>query len=253
MKRRVVKVGDRRYRVELPGGDVSEFSYRESPRRWDPDQCSYVDFELDEDRYTLSWEGIFMDSFPTEADVLLFILRFGYSVDDKFLVPSEVLADVNLAYEAGDWVDEWWCQDKHEVVFALGEVKRPEDRKIRFEGFPRITSKRDTWVEGTYFDAKGLPHAYHVLGRGRRFHEVVAEIKIPELDFEELEKPKRRRFEIPRTWADHSECAYGGYSVRRRPEPTFRPDKECVITLKSGKAAKKAFESRKKKTLDLQE
>ena len=89
MKRRIVKIGDRRYRVELPGGDVSEFSYREKPRRWDPDQCVCVDFEPDEDRYLLSWEGLFMDSFLREVDVLCFIIRFGYGVEGKTRLPPE--------------------------------------------------------------------------------------------------------------------------------------------------------------------
>ena len=66
MKRRVIKISDRRYRVELPGGDVSQFSYREKPRKWITAKYSYADFEPDEDRYTLSWEGLFLDTFRTE-------------------------------------------------------------------------------------------------------------------------------------------------------------------------------------------
>ena len=105
MKRRVIKISDRRYRVELPGGDVSQFSYREKPRKWITAKYSYADFEPDEDRYTLSWEGLFLDTFRTEIDALLFIIRFGYSIKDTDLVPSEILADFQLTYEAGDWVD----------------------------------------------------------------------------------------------------------------------------------------------------
>lgn len=251
MKRRVVKVGDRRYRVELPGGDMSQFSYREKPRRWDPDSCVYKDFEPDEDRYILSWEGIFMDTFLTEADVLCFILRFGYSIADDNLIPSEILADVNLVYEAGDWVDEWGCPDQHEVIFAMGEVQRPPDRNIRFEGYPRITPKRQGWYEGTYIDDDGVSRTYYGPSYRAR-EEVVAEIEIPELDFEELEKPAKRRRKVPRDWKDTSECAYGGYGVRRGPMPVQRPDEECVFTLKIGKAAEKAHSVRKKQGSALQ-
>ena len=90
LKRRVVKIGDRRYRVELPGGDVSEFSYRERRRQWDSLAQSYTDFDPGEKRYLLAWASVFMDSFAKEEDVLLFIIRFGYGISDKHLVPSEI-------------------------------------------------------------------------------------------------------------------------------------------------------------------
>ncbi len=258
MKRRVVKVGDRRYQVTLPGGDVSEFSYKETPRKWNPDLCTYVDFESDEDRYVLSWEGLFMDSFPSEEEVLLFIIRFGYSVGDDALVPSELLADFDLVYEAGDWVDEWYCPDQHEVIFALGEIQKPDDRNIRFEGYPRITPRRE-WQEGTYFDETGAVHTYSHTGHYSQESEVVAEIEIPELDFEKLEEPKTRRREISRKWSDTSDPGFEAWMgwkldiARRKRKRDRLPDAECVFTLQIGKKAEKAHEARKKKAFALHE
>ena len=83
-----------------------------------------------------------MDFFVKEEDVLLFIIRFGYGIIDKHLVPSEILADFNLVYEAGDWVDEWYCSDRHEVIFELKGTWRPIDRKIRFGERSRTTPKQ---------------------------------------------------------------------------------------------------------------
>jgi len=247
MKRRVVKVGDRRYRVELPGGDLSEFSYREKPRRWDPDQCTHLDFEPGEDRYLLSWEGLFMDSFPGEIDVLLFIIKFGYGVGDNQLVPSEILTDFNLAYEAGDWVDVWNCPDQHDVVWAMGEIQKPVIRNIRFEGYPRITPKIKAKVEGWDNDSWDQRRT------------VVATIEIPELDFEKLEEPRKRRRECSRAWADRSDPSYESWmywkldAARRRKKRDRTPDAECVFTLKSGVEAEKLVKPREKQEKALQE
>lgn len=244
MKRRVVKVGDRRFRAEIPGGDVSEFSYREKARRWDPDQCSYVDFLENEDRYILSWEGIFLDTFRTEVEALLFIIRFGYSIDDRYLIPSEILADFNLVYEAGDWVDEWYCPDRHEVIFALGEISKPPNRKIRFEGYPRIT-----------------PHHAPTYKRSHSWekYEVVAEVQIPKLDFDELEKPKQRRRRIERNWSDPSDPSLAGwlkFKMARVTQKDRMADEDCVFTLKSGnqelRNAKKPQIPHEKETLSAQ-
>jgi len=244
MKRRIVKVGDRRYRVELPGGDTSEFSYREKARRWDPDQCCYVDFESGEDRYILSWEGLFMDSFICEEDALLFVIKFGYSINDKNLVPSEILADFNLVYEGGDWVDEWGCPDEHEVMFSMGKIQPPAIRNIRFEGYPRITPKIRPKVH--YYDDDGWGDAV-----------VVAEIEIPKLDFEELEKPKQRRRACASNWSDHSDPGYESWmrhrlDVARKTRRRAPADAECVFTLKIGKDAEKAHQVRKKGLISLQ-
>jgi hypothetical protein len=244
MKRRVVRIGDRRFRVELPGGDVSEFSYREKPRRWDPDQCSYIDFEPGEDRYVLHWEGMFLDSFEKETDVFLFVLRFGYGISDECLVPSEILADFNLVYEAGDWVDEWNCPDQHEVIFALGEPKRPENRRIRFEGYPRITKKSAEPIEKTGWD-NDRDQYYRAPLR--------VDIEIPVLDFSKLEEPKKRRREVPRSWSDLSNLEYELW-VRHRPEkPDPHPEQSGVFSLKSGPEAEKAHLARKKAKTDLTE
>lgn len=243
MKRRVIKVGDRRFRVELPGGDVSEFSYREKARHWDPYQGTHVDFEAEEDRYLLSWEGLFLDSFRKEEEALLFILRFGYSISDQHLIPSEILADFNLVYEAGDWVDEWRCSDRHEVVFALGKIQRPVGRKIQFQGYPRITPKKP----------KKRPIGFRLSGAEDEGEtEVVTNVEIPKLDFEELEKPKERYRTIPRTWADLSDPGCESWMrwkldrLRRLGQGPGPSDADCLFPLESGEAAVEAFEERKK-------
>lgn len=232
MKRRVLRIGDRRFRIELAGNDVSEFSYREKPRRWDPVRRIHVDFEPEEDRYILTWDNMFIESFRREEDVLLFILRFGYDISDRYLVPSEILADFNLVYEAGDWVDEWYCTDRHEVIFTQEPIHRPFNRNIRFVGYPRITPEAPQKQQSF--------HRYDWEATRRR--EVVAEIEIPELDFAKLERPRIRRRQVPRNWADKSESAWGAFWSRNRIIPIPPPDEECVFTLKSGAEAEKAAE-----------
>lgn len=243
MKRRVVRIGDRRFRVELPGGDISEFSYREKARRWDPDQCSYIDFEENEDRYTLSWAGLFLDSFPNEVETLLFVIRFGYSLPDKYLVPSEILFDFNLVYEAGDWVDEWLCADKHEVIFNANCGMPPKNRKIRFEGYPQITKKSEEPVK------KGWDN-----DRDQYYHAPLrVDVKIPVLDFAALEAPKKRRRQIPSDWADLSNAEYEIWGSFRSEKADPHPEQSGVFSLKSGAEAQEAHLARKKVKTDLTE
>ena len=197
-----------------------------------------------------------MDSFLREVDVLCFIIRFGYGVADNDLVPSEILTDFNLAYEAGDWVDEWSCPDEHDVVFVMGEIQRPPDRNIRFEGYPRITPKQEGWHEGTYIDKDGVSRIYYERNtncHARSRYDVVAEIEIPELDFEKLEEPRKRCRKVPRSWADCSDPGYEVWMRQKLQSARFHerrdriPDEECVFTLKIGKDAEKAHLARKKR------
>ena len=244
MKRRVLRIGDRRFRVELPGGDISEFSYREKAHRWDPDQCSYLDFEEDEDRYILSWERLFLDSFQTEIDTLLFLIRFGYSLPDKDLVPSEILLDFNLIYASGRWVDEWCSPAGDEVIYAKDIGAPPKNRKIRFEGFPTITQEAAEPVERKGWD-NDRDQYYHAPLR--------VDIKIPVLDFAALEAPKKRRREIPRSWSDLSNLDYESWSHFRVEKPYPHPEQSGVYSLRSGEEAQKAHSARKKQIPDLTE
>ena len=46
-----------------------------------------------------------------------------------------------MVYEAGDWVDEWYCSDRHEVIFDFRGTWRPIDRKIRFDERSKTASE----------------------------------------------------------------------------------------------------------------
>jgi hypothetical protein len=238
MKRRVVRIGDRRFKVEIPGGDVSEFSYHEKPRRWDPDQETCVDFGPEEDRFVLRWDGVMVDTFWREEEVLLFILKFGYSIGDKQLVPSEILADFQLVYEGNAWVDEWSCEDQKQVLSTLSSIIRPADRRIRFEGYPRITPKQRPI---------GFVRPWEDNDWDYSTSEVVAEIEIPELNFEELEKPRKRRRTIPRNWRDPSDPSlehWNAYKASRQSNRDRYSDAECVFTLEIGEKAAESHEKR---------
>ncbi len=236
MKRRVIKVGYRRYRVELPGGDRSEFSYREKPRKWDSNLLSFVDFEPSEYRFSLWWDGAFMEYLPRELDVLLFIVRFGYGVRDQHLVPSELLADLGLVYQSGSWLDSWGCTGEREVVFPKGPIKRPLFRNLHLMGYPPIIPvvQKSRIVNRPYAP------------------KVRAEVKIPKLDFAKLEKPRRRRRSISWLWADPVEASYGSWQ-HRGGFYCSQSDEECVFTLEIGEEAEKAHQARKRLSSTLQE
>lgn len=244
MKRRVVRIGDRRFQVRLPGGDISEFSYREKPRRWDSAQLQYLEFEEGEDRYILHWEGLFMDSFEKESEALLFILRFGYSISDKNLIPSEILADFNLAYDDNSWVDEWGCQGEKTATFCFGDLTRPENRKLLFEGYPQIVTEPEQVRVSSGWDND----------RDRYFPAPIQEVLvIPVLDFAALEAPKKRRRVVSRDWEDVTNKEYETWSSWRKEVPDPKPFESGVFSLKTGAAASEAFQARKKAVSDLPE
>ncbi len=248
MKRRMIRTGDRRYQIELPGGDVSEFTYRDLPRPWDPDSCSYLEFETGTNRYSLSWEGNFIDSFPREEEVLCFLIRFAYTIEEDHLIPSEILSEFWLGYENGDWVDEWGCPDCNQVV-CVHKLTFPTKRKLRFtdpapHALCRTRKGRDSdgrkkdWV-----DADWEPVA-----RPR----VKKEDLIAELDFAELEKPRKRRVKCSRDWSDWPDLGYEAWmrsklkNARLGQEPDPTSDQGCVFELKSGLEAEKGHQARKK-------
>ena len=93
-------------------------------------------FNPNKDGVVLLWDGIYSDKFKNEIELKLFLIRLIYNIEDKFLIPSELLADANLVYTTGDWVDEWQCTDKNnEIIECERDIWRPISRKIRYTGY----------------------------------------------------------------------------------------------------------------------
>ena len=236
MRRRVIRIGDDCYRVELPGGDISKFAYQSR------EECYVGDKTVDPDleQHLLFWEDAFMDSFAVKEDVLMFILRFGYSIADYHLIPSEILADFGLVYTTGVWVDSWNLAEWREVrpvSSNVARILRPANRLIHFSDYtPNCHATRNRLTD-PYFDEKGILQLEASKEHRTRRREIVADIKIPKLDFEKLEKPKRRIRRISLSWRDRSQFAFGGFGRRESDAPDLTPDEECVFTLKSGNCA----------------
>ncbi len=139
VKRRITWYLDERTAIAMSDGDVLpiKFQWRDLPRPKDenvPDSDLghfARDFEEDEHKVQLLWDGMQTDNFLNEVVLKQFIIRMVYMIGNSELVPSELLADANLVYE-DDWVDEWGCQDKNdEVIECPREIFRPADRKIQ--------------------------------------------------------------------------------------------------------------------------
>jgi hypothetical protein len=229
MRRRVIRTGEDRYRVELPGGEISEFTCLErgenSPER---------------EQYLLFWEGVFISDFNIKEDALMFLLRFGYTIADYHLVPSEILADFGLVYCTGMWVDTWTLEGPREVRLVssnIAHILRPVNRLIRFSDYtPNCHATRNS-LKNTYFDEKGILQLTTPEEHRSKRREIVANIEIPKLDFEKLERPRSRFRRVSLSWRDCSQFAFGGFGRRKRDEPDLTPDEECVFTLKSGDCA----------------
>lgn len=231
MKRRLIKLGGRRYQIELPGGDISVWEYRDLPRHWDSKLGVYKDFEPGMNRFALSWEGSLIDSFCQEEDILCFLIRFAYNIPEHCLIPSEILSEFWLGYEVGDWVDEWGCLDQHRVIFTY-KINFPPKRKLRFGSPTPLVS----YISRDSSQGRRTKPA-RIQSRIRK------EDLIVELDFTELEKPRKRRRTIPRVWTDWSDPSYEFWmrskleNLRRKEQRDWIPDEECVFELKSGQNA----------------
>lgn len=125
------------------------FKWRDLPRPRDEKVIPqagitrFRDFRPGENKVQLIWDGTSCEKFVDEVQLKLFLIRFVYNIDQRFLVPSELLADANLVYETGDWVDEWFCTDQNdEIIECPREIYRPTDRKIRHNHIkPRVKPK----------------------------------------------------------------------------------------------------------------
>ena len=249
MKRRVIKVSFRRYRVELPGGDINILTYGDKPRAFDSELEQFIDFGLGEERYDLVWDGIYLESFVREAEVISFIIRFAYSMKGEHLIPSEILADFNWIYEGGDWVDEWECPDWHEITPALGPIIRPFDRKLRFEDHRITVDERLAFDrqerEGDNDASVRSMLARHARSKVRSFgnwrtRRPPRKLVIPKLDFAILEAPRRRRRAIAWDWREPFGRGFEHWNqerARRQSNYDRLPDEECLFVLKSGAEA----------------
>jgi hypothetical protein len=128
--------------VAMSDGDAlpTKFQWRDLPRPKDEIQpipqagvVRFRDFKPDEHRVQLMWDGMQTDTFLNEVQLKQFIIRFVYMLSNDELIPSELLADANLVYDTGDWVDVFGCRDVNdEIIECPREIYRPNDRKIRF-------------------------------------------------------------------------------------------------------------------------
>jgi hypothetical protein len=124
----------------------------------------YRDFEPDEDKVRLIWDGVDSESFLNEVELKIFIIRFVYNIIDSHLIPSELLAEANLVYETGDWVDEWWCTDKNtEIIEADRQIYPPANRKIRIASSTRQVPRPVPGLVGQtsrFSRRSGKPHIH---------------------------------------------------------------------------------------------
>lgn len=141
MRRRITWHLETRTAIAIFPNEVlpTVFKWRDLPRPQDESIIPqtgitrYRDFKPGEHRVQMLWDGDKCETFVDEVQLKMFIMRFVYNIDQRFLIPSEVLADANLVYETGDWVDEWFCLDKNdEIMECPREIYRPDTRRIRF-------------------------------------------------------------------------------------------------------------------------
>jgi hypothetical protein len=96
----------------------------------------------EEPQWTLEWDGLQVDLFPNEPVLRQYLIRFAYGIENKYLIPSEILADAGLHYTTGDWVDSWVCTDENCEIALVPEnvsLAAPPNRNIRL---PRLPEER---------------------------------------------------------------------------------------------------------------
>jgi len=134
LKRRLESAGENRYRALLASGETTFFEIRDNNARVSSGQ-TFTSYP-----WGVDWEGVSMEAFQRKEEALCFLIRFSYGLANYHLIPSEILADFNLAYKSGRWVDGWGYNEpllRNEVVFQAGGVKKPENRKIRYQEWRR--------------------------------------------------------------------------------------------------------------------
>lgn len=133
----------------------------------------FRDFKPGEPQVQLIWDGTQCEKFLNGVELKKFLIRFVYGIDQRFLIPSELLADANLAYETGDWVDGWFCTDKNdEIIECPREIFRPRDRKVRHD--LKIVSGE------THRALKSAGGPRRSDERTSRTHDIPARVEIPD-------------------------------------------------------------------------
>lgn len=146
MRRRITWFLNNRTAIAMSPGDVlpTKFEWRDLPRPSDIveetihgvvyNRTTYRDFREDEHKVKLLWDGTQCETFLNEVVLKKFIISLVYMIGKDDLIPSELLADANLVYDTGDWVDEWGCKDKNEeIIECPREIYRPTTRKIQID------------------------------------------------------------------------------------------------------------------------
>ena len=77
--------------------------------------------------WLLYWEGIPAEKFDSEIELKVYIIRFVYNLGQEFAVPSLLLYEADLRYQASIWVDEWSAPNKGHAA---------EERIIEFNSIP---------------------------------------------------------------------------------------------------------------------
>lgn len=182
MRRRITWFLENRTAVAMSPGDVlpTKFEWRDLPRPSETisetynevifARSTFRDFREDEHKVRLLWDGMQCETFLNEVILKQFIIRLTYDIHNEVLIPSELLADANLVYDTGDWVDQWNCMDKNdEIIECPRELYRPANRKIRMDpGFSTGSLRKQN-------NAKPRRH----IGFDRR--EITAKVEIPDV------------------------------------------------------------------------
>lgn len=138
-------------RVVFPScPDVEIFSWKNLPLPLN-DQINPVGktytfrpFEEDEDKLQLYWNGVPCETFLDETVLKVYLIRFVYNLDIAYSIPSEILADAQLQYSTGKWVDEFFsCKFNGDIIQVDTLIPRPPNRNIKLEGciFPDQKNK----------------------------------------------------------------------------------------------------------------
>lgn len=90
-----------------------------------------------EKKIQLVWDGQACDRFVSESELRPFLIRFIYNISPNYLIPSEMLADAEMVYADGEWVDSFREPNRGKrAVISTSPIQRPVDRKIMLDSHP---------------------------------------------------------------------------------------------------------------------
>lgn len=64
------------------------------------------------EKWHLFWDGLSLKRFDSEAKLKVYILRFVYSIDPQYAIPSMLLYEAGLRYRQSIWIDEWFARNQ---------------------------------------------------------------------------------------------------------------------------------------------